>query len=369
MVSGGASSKLDGADMGVRYFTKDELRALFTLENPFESVTQQQLHEQHASRRHTDAELDQHLEFLASIKNFHGVSDHDLLFDKDSEKQRSSELQEPENRRSSKGKEELGVEDEANRSVVASVMHDISVVLEDDELHNRSVVAASSDDQETNQLGLLMDGMSIRSPSPQLKKKTTPRKPEIHYRGAPVKELQKEKKKKTDSALLSQAERLEKDGLLVDALDKYMDLFDVIGHDHPSRETCAQKIMFLRKTLEQEEIDDGHAAEDCSMDAADVELFDDECEDAAKGMIDSPVAHEDRPLARGMVIDSPIAHRGMVIDSPIAHRGMVIDSPIALQEMDSPVPAPATRKMVIDSPAPAPAPAPDPDCRLCVVCL
>ncbi len=45
------------------------------------SATQQQLQEQHASRRVTDDELDEHLRFLATIGNMHGVSDHDLLFD------------------------------------------------------------------------------------------------------------------------------------------------------------------------------------------------------------------------------------------------------------------------------------------------
>lgn len=45
------------------------------------SATQQQLQEKHSGRRVTDAELDEHLRFLATIGNMHGVSDHDLLFD------------------------------------------------------------------------------------------------------------------------------------------------------------------------------------------------------------------------------------------------------------------------------------------------
>lgn len=77
--SAGEQSTL--ADFGFRYFTKEELRALFTLEDPFSSATQQQLEAKHSSRRVTDAELDEHLEFLGTISNMHGVSDHDLLFD------------------------------------------------------------------------------------------------------------------------------------------------------------------------------------------------------------------------------------------------------------------------------------------------
>ncbi|XP_023211520.1 DNA excision repair protein ERCC-6-like [Centruroides sculpturatus] len=62
-----------------RYFTKQELRELFILENPYHSTTQMQLEQMHASQRVTDVDLDSHVAFLHSLKIF-GISDHDLMF-------------------------------------------------------------------------------------------------------------------------------------------------------------------------------------------------------------------------------------------------------------------------------------------------
>ncbi|XP_061162866.1 DNA excision repair protein ERCC-6-like [Saccostrea echinata] len=62
-----------------RYFTKQELRELFTLDNPRISKTQQQLEEMHSHQRNTDSSLDAHIAFLYSLEIF-GISDHDLMF-------------------------------------------------------------------------------------------------------------------------------------------------------------------------------------------------------------------------------------------------------------------------------------------------
>ncbi len=328
MVSSASNNKLDGADMGVRYFTKDELRALFTLEDPHQSVTQQQLHVQNASRRHTDAELDHHLKFLSSISNFHGVSDHDLLFDKDAEKLQNI----PEQQESgvkiedySKGKQKedesddrirIGDSDDAaNQSfAVESVVNDISVVLEDDDLNNRSVLADDAD-----HLGQRLQGMTLRTPSPSPKRKEH-RQPEIHYRGASVKKQPNQSLQQAD--ILKEAEDLEEQGSLIDALDKYMDLFESLGDEHTARDQLSQKIMFLRKSIdvffeEETEHDEQQEEEDEEkefVDDVDVELFDDE-----------------------------------TCSSPIAS---------------------TTSKMVIDSPTdPLPAKSVDPESRLCVVCM
>lgn len=67
-----------------RYFSKQELRELFTFDCPFQSATQVQLSQLHSDQRHSDVELDAHINFLHSLDIF-GISDHDLMFSKDIE--------------------------------------------------------------------------------------------------------------------------------------------------------------------------------------------------------------------------------------------------------------------------------------------
>ncbi|XP_077571849.1 DNA excision repair protein ERCC-6-like [Stigmatopora nigra] len=62
-----------------RYFSKEELRELFNLENPRSSSTQLQLQSLHAKHRSTDPVLDMHLADLHTMDMF-GISDHDLMF-------------------------------------------------------------------------------------------------------------------------------------------------------------------------------------------------------------------------------------------------------------------------------------------------
>ncbi|XP_076331442.1 DNA excision repair protein ERCC-6-like isoform X2 [Tachypleus tridentatus] len=62
-----------------RYFTRQELRELFILDNPRHSSTQLQLQEMHAHQRVTDTQLDSHIAFLYSLDIF-GISDHDCMF-------------------------------------------------------------------------------------------------------------------------------------------------------------------------------------------------------------------------------------------------------------------------------------------------
>ncbi|XP_064468001.1 DNA excision repair protein ERCC-6-like [Ornithodoros turicata] len=70
-----------------RYFTRQELRELFTLEDPTYSNTQVQLEDMHTHNRRTDEGLESHIKFLQR-NNIFGVSHHDLMF--------SEEEQEPE---------------------------------------------------------------------------------------------------------------------------------------------------------------------------------------------------------------------------------------------------------------------------------
>ncbi|KAL2768558.1 DNA excision repair protein ERCC-6-like isoform b [Daubentonia madagascariensis] len=62
-----------------RYFSKQELRELFTIEDFQVSVTQLQLHSLHAAQRRSDKKLDEHIAYLHSL-GIAGISDHDLMY-------------------------------------------------------------------------------------------------------------------------------------------------------------------------------------------------------------------------------------------------------------------------------------------------
>ncbi|XP_029915327.1 DNA excision repair protein ERCC-6-like isoform X2 [Myripristis murdjan] len=65
-----------------RYFSKQELKELFTLEDARSSTTQMQLQSMHSRHRRTDPELDEHIAHLHTMEMF-GISDHDLMFSLD----------------------------------------------------------------------------------------------------------------------------------------------------------------------------------------------------------------------------------------------------------------------------------------------
>ena len=54
----------------IRYFTKMELKELFSLGDPTTSSTQQQLQDMHASERETDTKLDEHIAYLHSLGQY-----------------------------------------------------------------------------------------------------------------------------------------------------------------------------------------------------------------------------------------------------------------------------------------------------------
>ncbi|KAM7338902.1 hypothetical protein ACRRTK_002386 [Alexandromys fortis] len=62
-----------------RYFSKQELRELFTVGDLQNSATQRQLQSLHAAQRRSDEKLDEHIAYLHSL-NIAGISDHDLMF-------------------------------------------------------------------------------------------------------------------------------------------------------------------------------------------------------------------------------------------------------------------------------------------------
>ncbi|XP_004592813.2 DNA excision repair protein ERCC-6-like [Ochotona princeps] len=65
-----------------RYFTKQELRELFTIEDLQNSVTQLQLQALQAAQRKSDKNLDEHIAYLHSL-GIAGISDHDLMYTHD----------------------------------------------------------------------------------------------------------------------------------------------------------------------------------------------------------------------------------------------------------------------------------------------
>ncbi|KAJ0068256.1 hypothetical protein NL108_018227 [Boleophthalmus pectinirostris] len=76
-----------------RYFSKQELKELFTLEDTKSSTTQMQLQALHSRQRRTDAELDEHIAHLHAMEMF-GISDHDLMFSVNAHQEEAPEDQE-----------------------------------------------------------------------------------------------------------------------------------------------------------------------------------------------------------------------------------------------------------------------------------
>ncbi|XP_014678713.1 PREDICTED: DNA excision repair protein ERCC-6-like [Priapulus caudatus] len=68
-----------GVQNPFRYFSKQDLYELFSLDDPYTSTTQIQLEQMHSNQRKTYTELDEHVAFLYSLDIF-GLSDHDLMF-------------------------------------------------------------------------------------------------------------------------------------------------------------------------------------------------------------------------------------------------------------------------------------------------
>ncbi|XP_053737684.1 DNA excision repair protein ERCC-6-like [Synchiropus splendidus] len=79
-----------------RYFSKQELKELFTLEDTKSSSTQLQLQAMHSRHRRTDPQLDEHIAHLHAMEMF-GISDHDLMFSLDNKNEETPEDNEAQN--------------------------------------------------------------------------------------------------------------------------------------------------------------------------------------------------------------------------------------------------------------------------------
>ncbi|KAL7979994.1 hypothetical protein Chor_004463 [Crotalus horridus] len=76
-----------------RYFSRQELRELFTMEDTRSSATQLQLQSLHATQRKTDTELDEHITYLHMLEIF-GISDHDLMYTRETAHEDKAENEE-----------------------------------------------------------------------------------------------------------------------------------------------------------------------------------------------------------------------------------------------------------------------------------
>ncbi|XP_046906418.1 DNA excision repair protein ERCC-6-like [Hypomesus transpacificus] len=69
-----------------RYFSRQELKELFTLQDTRSSSTQLQLQSLHSTQRCSDPQLDEHIAYLHTMEMF-GISDHDLMFSNETHNQ------------------------------------------------------------------------------------------------------------------------------------------------------------------------------------------------------------------------------------------------------------------------------------------
>ena len=74
-----------------RYFSKQDLSEMFTLDNTTTSATQHLLTELHDHNAHTYPYLDSHIQFLHESLGIVGVNHHDLLFSENPEDLEPSE--------------------------------------------------------------------------------------------------------------------------------------------------------------------------------------------------------------------------------------------------------------------------------------
>ncbi|XP_041069628.1 DNA excision repair protein ERCC-6-like [Carcharodon carcharias] len=111
-----------------RYFSRQELRELFILEDPRTSSTQRQLQSMHSSQRRTDSTLDQHIAFLHTLEMF-GVTDHDLVFSQDVVPDEENSVNDPESRhyiqqRVQKAQELVAAESQLQQQLAQNIQTD-----------------------------------------------------------------------------------------------------------------------------------------------------------------------------------------------------------------------------------------------------
>ncbi|KAK1788089.1 hypothetical protein P4O66_015963 [Electrophorus voltai] len=108
-----------------RYFSKQELKELFILEDTRSSSTQQQLQSMHGQHRHSDPALDRHIACLHTMEMF-GISDHDLLFSREAgvDAPQDAELHRYIETRVQKAQELVRAESELHGQLLESIAHD-----------------------------------------------------------------------------------------------------------------------------------------------------------------------------------------------------------------------------------------------------
>ncbi|XP_054852708.1 DNA excision repair protein ERCC-6-like [Eublepharis macularius] len=109
-----------------RYFTKQELRELFTLGDTRSSTTQLQLQSLHGAQRKTDVRLDEHIAYLYSLEIF-GLSDHDLMYTRETVHEDEAEDEEAHRyieRRVQKAQELVQLESQLKDQTVPNSRHE-----------------------------------------------------------------------------------------------------------------------------------------------------------------------------------------------------------------------------------------------------
>ncbi|XP_078611648.1 uncharacterized protein LOC144882028 isoform X2 [Branchiostoma floridae x Branchiostoma japonicum] len=99
-----------------RYFSRQDLRELFVMDNPEHSTTQEQLAQMHSQNRKSDTNLDEHIAYLHSLGIF-GISDHDLLYTKQADHEELPEGQEYIQQRVHKARELVLAESQLHRQM------------------------------------------------------------------------------------------------------------------------------------------------------------------------------------------------------------------------------------------------------------
>nr|XP_056714944.1 DNA excision repair protein ERCC-6-like [Euleptes europaea] len=108
-----------------RYFTKQELRELFTLVDTRSSATQLQLQSLHGTQRKTDVHLDEHIAYLYSLEIF-GLSDHDLMYTRETGYEDEAEDEEAHRyieHRVQKAQELVQLESQLKDQLAANIRH------------------------------------------------------------------------------------------------------------------------------------------------------------------------------------------------------------------------------------------------------
>ncbi|KAM3827450.1 uncharacterized protein M6D78_014531 [Vipera latastei] len=163
-----------------RYFTRQELRELFTLEDTRSSATQLQLQSLHATQRKTDTKLDEHIAYLHMLEIF-GISDHDLMYTRETAHEDEAENEEAHRyieHRVQKAQELVRLESQMNDQLMRNIRNTTEGAwLRDIDSSNQPKTKpprSSSSDTLGPSMSERTSPIVVDSPTPSMKKSPTP---------------------------------------------------------------------------------------------------------------------------------------------------------------------------------------------------